>query len=243
MNKKEYEFTCEGCGKKYKLLLADFEYKAGYYRKHCSRKCANRRIHSPETKQKISNSIKTQWEKANAEIIARRNDEAMSIYLSRERSIEEATEAQQYQANNCPIQFCKVCGNVVPFNKIHIRQTCSKECKLFLLREAGKINGKKSAAVQVRRSKNEIAFANLCINHLKNCIITTNEPFFDGWDADIIIKDYKIAILWNGVWHYRQVRAKQSLKQIQSRDTIKIEKIKSFGYEPYIIQDLGRKFA
>ena len=29
---------------------------------------------------------------------------------------------------------------------------------------------------------------------------------FNGWDADVILPDLKIAIMWNGIWHYKQVR-------------------------------------
>lgn len=48
----------------------------------------------------------------------------------------------------------------------------------------------------------------------------------------------KIAILWNGKWHYENIMG--DLKQIQNRDKIKYDEIVSFGYMPYIITDLGR---
>ena len=31
---------------------------------------------------------------------------------------------------------------------------------------------------------------------------------FNGWDADIILTDLKIAILWNGKWHYEKLTKK-----------------------------------
>ena len=62
---------------------------------------------------------------------------------------------------------------------------------------------------------------------------------FNGWDADIILPDYKIAVLYNGPWHYIQISKKVSLSQIQNRDKIKIEEIKKCGYIPYIIKDEG----
>lgn len=34
--------------------------------------------------------------------------------------------------------------------------------------------------------------------------ILTNEPIFDGWDCDIILPDFKIAITLNGIWHYKK---------------------------------------
>jgi hypothetical protein len=85
--------------------------------------------------------------------------------------------------------------------------------------------------------ENEIYFSELCEKYFT---ITTNEPFFDGWDADIIIHSEKIAILWNGAWHYKQIIKKQSLQQVQSRDKIKMNIIKKYGYIPYIIKDMGK---
>ena len=62
---------------------------------------------------------------------------------------------------------------------------------------------------------------------------------FNGWDADIILNDHKMAIMWNGKWHYEKLTKKHSLKQVRNRDYIKIKEIKKLGYEPYIIRDMG----
>ena len=89
---------------------------------------------------------------------------------------------------------------------------------------------------QIRRSKNEILFAEICSKQFK---LKTNYPLFNGWDADIILTDYKIAILWNGKWHYEQI-GRSSLSQIQNRDSIKIREILKMGYYPYIVKDMGK---
>ena len=54
------------------------------------------------------------------------------------------------------------------------------------------------------------------------------------------IEDYKIAILWNGPWHYKKITKKHSVEQVQNRDKIKISEIKNKGYIPYIIKDVGK---
>ena len=66
------------------------------------------------------------------------------------------------------------------------------------------IAGKKSASIQQneRRSKNEKLFCVLCEQYFNK--VGHNEPIFNGWDVDILIYDLKIAILWNGVWHYKK---------------------------------------
>ena len=87
-------------------------------------------------------------------------------------------------------------------------------------------------------SKNEIAFCELCENYFGKENVLHNEPMFNGWDADIIIPEHKLAILWNGPWHYRKITAKHSLEQVQTRDRLKQVEIANCGYTCYIIKDI-----
>ena len=146
---------------------------------------------------------------------------------------------------------CIVCGkeyykSLTPSSTLKM---CSKECsefykanrKLFLSDESlEKLSkgGRKSVDVQgeKRRSKNEIYFYELCKKHFKN--VEHNKRMFNGWDADVIIEDIKYAIMWNGVWHYKEIY-ENSLKKVQNRDALKIEEIKKLGYTAYIIKDMG----
>jgi len=131
---------------------------------------------------------------------------------------------------------CKVCGNIFK-HRNYRRTTCSKECLSSTLKIGGKRGG--MLATKVKRSKNEILFAELCQQHFKNVLV--NEKIFDGWDADVILPDLKIAILWNGIWHYEQLSfGNHSLKQVQTRDKIKIQAIEKQNYIPYIIKDLKK---
>ena len=99
--------------------------------------------------------------------------------------------------------------------------------------------GQKSAAKQFvsRRSKNEVMFAELCATRFE---IATNLQMFEGWDADVIIPVLKVAVLWNGPWHYKQISKRSSLLQIQNRDKLKLNAIIRCGYVPYIIKDMGK---
>jgi hypothetical protein len=128
------------------------------------------------------------------------------------------------------------------------QKVCDANCRKLLekqkaanghFKRLGHIGGVASAAVQVRRSQNEIAFADMCIEKLPMENILCNEPIFDGWDADIVLNDMKIAILWNGIWHYKQVRSGHNLEEVQRRDKLKNKIIKRMGYTPYIIKDMG----
>ena len=99
--------------------------------------------------------------------------------------------------------------------------------------------GCRSAEIQTqnRRSKNEIYFAELCKKHFSN--VKENARIFDGWDADIVLEDLKIAVLWNGNWHFKKITRKHSVLQVQTRDRIKLKKIRAAGYQPYVIEDRG----
>lgn len=140
---------------------------------------------------------------------------------------------------------CPHCLNTFDRPKAAPRTYCSKACaaqanevraQTGFFQQCGREGGKKSASIEVRRSKNEIRFAELCASRFE---ILTNEPMFDGWDADVIIPCLRIAVRWNGIWHYRQVRRNHNLKQVQARDAIKEKVITSHGYSVYTIKDMG----
>jgi len=99
------------------------------------------------------------------------------------------------------------------------------------------MGGLKSVLSQNRRSKNEELFGDLCKNMFEG--VKFNEQIFNGWDADVIIESLKVAILWNGVWHYKKITERHSLEQVQNRDKIKIKEIEYLGYIPYVIKDMG----
>ncbi len=64
-------------------------------------------------------------------------------------------------------------------------------------------------------------------------------PLVNGWDADIIIDDIKTAVLWNGPWHYQEMKGikNHSLRQVQTRDKIKIDQLSSSGWNVMIFED------
>lgn len=121
------------------------------------------------------------------------------------------------------------------FLRLGQEKYCSDSCRKSALQNAGL----KSAQLQseIRRSKNEILFAELCSKKFQ---IETNSAIFNGWDADVILPNEKVAVLWNGKWHYSQISKSQSLSQIQNRDRIKLKEIENCGYESYIIKDMGK---
>lgn len=149
-------------------------------------------------------------------------------------------------------RICIVCKKPFIYKKgENTKKICSDECRREYSKNRSKYmtkEGKLRISLNARkvveklggskRSKNEKEFCELCEKHFND--VEHNKAIFNGWDADIIIHDYKIAILWNGAWHYKQISKTSSLVQIQNRDNIKINEIRKYGYIPYIIQDMGR---
>lgn len=139
-------------------------------------------------------------------------------------------------------KYCLNCKNDITMKR-KTTKFCCRSCnaKFNANTETGKEHiknmVKKSLLTQSRRSKNEILFHDLCINQFES--VENNKVIFNGWDADIIIHDFKIAVLWNGVCHYKKIYKKQSLEQIQNRDRIKSGEILKSGYIPYVIKDMG----
>lgn len=129
---------------------------------------------------------------------------------------------------------CKNCKKIF-YAKGKIN-TCSKECA-HILKSKGGINSV-LAQGDTRRSKNEIHFSELCKTVYKE--VLTNAPMFNGWDADVILNNEKIAILWDGIWHHKKCTVKHSLEQTQNRDKIKRHEIEKAGYIPYVINDFGK---
>lgn len=183
----------------------------------CSRSCANSRIQTSEDKLKKRLSAILSYSKKDSKKI-------------------EANKINKYEQNP---KICKCCGGKISYNDRH-RTTCSKECEYKLKADGGHKGGRQSVNLQGRRSKNEIAFCEPCEKCFGEDKVLHNIPMFNGWDADIIISHLKIAILWNGPWHYRQVTKTHKLRQVQNRDMIKINEIKKYGFEPYIIKDMGK---
>lgn len=215
--KKKRILNCEKCGGKYEILVSDKRFIKGKYKKNCSYKCSNARILVEEVKNKISKTLcdknKDNKNKVNKNKVNKNKDN---------RSKKEIKNFKEERN-------CLLCDKIFECSKTSSRKYCSLNC-------VGSIGGRNS--VQGKRSKNEELFYDLCKNKFGN--VTHNENIFNGWDADIILHNEKIAIMWNGVWHYKKIKKSHSLEQVQNRDKIKIEEIKKCGYSPYVIKDMGK---
>lgn len=152
------------------------------------------------------------------------------------------------------VRICEWCKK--EYNPKRSKQKlCNKECATIFhkMDETKKTNAKKhgskggqiSAEKQQRRSKNEIACAELCIEYFGEDDILCNERIFKDknaglWDCDIYIKSLKIAILWDGFYYHHgpNVSKKQT-----ARDQLKRKIILDNDCTYYTIIDKGSTVA
>lgn len=83
----------------------------------------------------------------------------------------------------------------------------------------------------------------MCIDYFGKENIICNQLFFKDnngnlWDADIIITNLKIAVLYNGIFHYKKVYKDQKLERMIAKDKLKQKIIINNGYTYYVIKDL-----
>lgn len=178
----------------------------------CSVACANGKTQTSETKELISQRVK------------------LSAIESGKRRREN--NIRKYEADP---NHCSVCSTALPYDRRMYKTCGNTDCLKTRLHEAGVKSVQKQG--DTRRSQNEILFANKCKQYFTE--VETNANIFSGWDADVIIHDFKIAVLWNGSWHFDKLTKQHSVEQVQNRDRLKIQAINSAGYTSYIIEDHG----
>ena len=183
--------------------------------KFCSRKCANSRTSSAETRAKQS-----------AALIGRPVQSACKRFVDRVNF--------QYQCRGCGEDIIAELTQKAIDTKRYVK-TCSPACATKVMSDSGKLSA--STQASQRRSQNEILFSDLCASKYE---VKCNTPMFEGWDADVILVNERVAILWNGKWHYEKITAAHSVEQVQNRDRLKIAAIERCGFIPYVIKDLGR---
>ena len=134
---------------------------------------------------------------------------------------------------------CPQCGKT--FRKPRAHSTyCSKTCTPQNNKSAKDYQamGLTSASKIAKRSRGETELANRCIQN--GWTVTTNDNLFGGWDADILLHDFKIAIHYDGPCHRRVIYRGQSLSQIQTRDRLKRKAVRQHGWTNYTIVAEGK---
>jgi hypothetical protein len=197
--------------------------------------CRNDLLYKSRNNKFCTNSCAAHYNNSKRDITAYSNDAKEKI--SRSLTEYHASKFEEKLAvYNASPKFCNYCSEIMSYEKKN-RSFCSSECRHQGSILNGRKGGLKSASgPRSKRSKNEIAFHKLCVEHFNT--VTHNDPIFNGWDADVLIHDHKIAVLWNGDWHYQEMGCyNHSLKQVQNRDAYKAKLIDQHDWILYIIKD------
>ncbi len=214
------QVSCGACHKTITILESDLRRKLKVNDNkntiYCSKNCANKlnTFRSPATKNKISKTLKRKYQQG---LIVHPN-----------------------AIHNQPPKICKICG--IEFRHRRNKATCSKKCYQTLCISIGSLGGLKTASSPFQkrnRSSNEKLFFERISKQYPDAL--SNKRMFNGWDADIIIPSLKLAIHWNGIWHYKVVLSPELLMKVQNKDVLRYKAIEECGYQNYIIQDLGSK--
>lgn len=200
-------------------------------RKFCNKSCAAKQNNQIRlTTQTVYNkgiTKQTQCVVCNTDIVIGKNANAKAA---------KCLKCKHNSKQSLLTKNCRCCNQLFQYYKHSRRLCCSPICFTTLRKQGASKGGRISASRAVKRSKDEIALYELCKSYFTS--VRHNEIIIDGWDADIIIDDYKIAIMWNGQWHYKQLTFKNhSLLQVQTRDKIKFDVLTSAGWDVIIFND------
>ena len=242
----EITLECQVCHKSFSKTLKYYNYFIKRGRKHfyCSPKCFQKTVQSSPLpkiclfcQNEFISSTKRQSKKCCSDECAHKYAQSFvdPNFLSKisKRNWEKRKLHFVYKPK-AHEKKCIVCQKL--FMARRGVTCCSKECKHARLSNCGRISV--NLQKQRRRSKNEVEFAELCRKEYAN--ILENEPIFNGWDADVILPEQKIAVLWNGNWHFKKLTQLHSVQQVVTREKIKLDEIRKMGYTPYIIEDRGK---
>lgn len=211
---------CEKCEKQ-----IDEVYGSGRF---CSAKCARSFATSSNRKEiskKVSNSLTgKESSKRDIDWIGILNKEKQCLMCDKLFIVTYNFRKRKFCATKCFHDF------------IFSDKDPDKDSRL----ERAVASGKKSAKIQshIRRSKNEILFFDMCKSKFSECL--SNHEIINGWDADVVMPLKKIAIMWNGSWHYTNIVGEDTLKKVKKRDNIKLKTFREYGYRVYIVKDLGK---
>jgi hypothetical protein len=134
--------------------------------------------------------------------------------------------------------YCLECGSVFTVLKSR-KKYCSRACSgasTIRRKNIGRLGGLASVAAQNRRSKNEILFFD---SISKSFNATPNKILFGKYDCDVFLDDFNVAIMWDGMWHFKKMGVRHNLEGVKRRDEYKIRKMVEAGIKPYIISDFG----
>lgn len=259
--KDEVIILCENCKKEHSCVkrhlilsfIKRFNNKNTNYKKCCSNRCSNILNGLKISEIRCCVNCKKQFESDGDKKFC--SHRCGAIYNNARRVLSEETinklrigailwnrqnNKSKYKRDENRLYFlkCKTCHKEFK-NKRYGIKNCSPECYAI----DRKNFGRKGALAQYNsihrktgRSYNEMYFYQLVKEKFPDAL--NNKFIFNGYDADVIIPSLKLAIHWNGIWHYKSVISELHFNSIQEKDKLRYNEIEKAGYTNYIIKDI-----
>ncbi len=220
------QHTCEHCGK-----VMTSKFGSGRF---CSRACANSRVISAETKQKIQASTK---------LYSNSEEGADKLNLARSKSIEAIKiKALQNAADKEHIfSVCAYCGKQIDItDKVKngaARHYCDGTCRNLHLNKLKEIGGL-SKGYNV--SKWELELQELLAQYNINFEANKRDLLPCGLELDLWLPDFNVAIELNGIYHYSTkpyYGNQEALQRRQQKDLLKKQQCAELGYKLFVFED------
>lgn len=122
-----------------------------------------------------------------------------------------------------PLHTCKSCGK-----ETKNRSYCDGTCRNKALNPLIKGNRSKAERWLVAALKGAYPLWTIEEN---------NRIMLDGLELDLYIPEIKLAIEWNGIFHFEPIRGQDKLERIMVKDNTKIERCRELGIELIVICD------
>ena len=245
---EEEKHLCECCG-----IIMKTKYGSGRF---CSRRCANARIHSDETKKKIGDASKKSYQEG---LLPQLNNSWLSPNSCIQKAINLGNETRRKYDDNP--NFCVVCNSKLPYERRNL-MTCSDKCYHNLIgqrsSDAAKRNGGNLNPYGVRGTAKygtyrgihcdsswELAYVIYCLDH--NIDIVRNVDGFQYTYQDkshMYYPDFIVGGEYIEVknFHSEQVQCKIEQFPINKRLTV-LFKEDMRQYISYCIQTYGKDYV
>lgn len=122
-----------------------------------------------------------------------------------------------------PLNQCKTCGQDTR-NKSYCNGTCRNKAL--------------NPLIKGQRSKAEKALVcALSAAYPAWTLVENDRVLLDGLELDLYIPEIRLAIEWNGIFHYEPIRGQDGLERIMCKDNRKVELCRERGIELIVICD------
>lgn len=221
--RKIVSVNCIVCNKPFEIKASKKSLKQGNYNKHCSRACANVTTNNKGLIGKVK-SLKLAYKNGLMTGLGT-NKNYEWVMTEKRRKWYKSSHKKRIKIN------CLTCNKEIEIISSRLGKTkfCNGSCR----------NNFNNKIIRGTRSRAELMLENSLKNEFPHLtILSNNRTILNGLEMDIYIPELKLAIEWNGIHHYVDVRNDGNLLKRQEADKRKKKLIREMGLRLIVIKDL-----